>query len=153
MIDKQNQQELMFKLSMFEQQIRHLQQQIQAVEQGIIEMNSLSLGLEELKGGKGKEIMAPIGRGIFAKTKLLSEELTVDVGGGNFVKKSIADTKKIIDEQVKKLESVKKELEKNLEMVGQELEKTMRESQKHVHSCGDNCKCKENGKEKCECGD
>jgi len=145
-----SQQELMFKLSMFEQQIRQLQQQIRAVEQGIVEMNTLSLGLEELKGGKGKEIMAPIGRGIFAKTKLLSEELIVDVGGGNFVKKNITDTKKIIEEQVKKLESVKKDLEKNLEMIGQELEKTMMESQKYAPSCGDNCKCKENGKEKCD---
>ena len=99
---EQNQQELMFKLSMFEQQMQQLQQQLQAVEQGIVEMNNLNFGLEELVGSKDKEILAPIGRGIFVKTKLLSEELTVDVGGKNFVKKSIPEAKKIINEQIKK---------------------------------------------------
>jgi len=124
---EKNQQELMFKLSMFEQQIQQLQQQIQAVEQGIVEMNTLSIGLDELKGSEGKEIMAPIGRGIFAKTKLVSEELTVDVGGGNFVKKSIPNTKKIIDEQVNKLKDVKKTLNDNLEKISRELVNVMEE--------------------------
>ena len=74
---------------MFEQQIQQLQQQLQLIEQGIIELDSLALGLNDLEGGSGKEILAPVGRGIFAKTKLVSEELTVDVGGKNFVKKSV----------------------------------------------------------------
>jgi len=126
---QENQQELMFKFQMFEQQIQQLQQQLQAVEQSIIEINSLNLGLDELVGSKGKEILAPIGRGIFAKAKLLSEKLTVDVGGGNFVKKSIPETKKIIEEQIKKLENIKKELNNNLEKVGGELIKIMGEAQ------------------------
>ena len=140
-----DQQKLMFKLSIFEQQIRQLQQQIQAVEQGIVDISSLSLGLDDLKGSEGKEILAPIGRGIYAKTKLLSEELTVDIGGGNFVKKGIDDTKKIISEQIKKLEKVKRDLEKSLDNLGQELEKVMLEGQK-----GNICGCKENGECNCE---
>lgn len=68
----ENQQELIFKLSMYEQQIRNLQQQLEAVEKGILDMNNLNLGLDELIGSKDKEILAPIGRGIFVKTKLLS---------------------------------------------------------------------------------
>jgi len=127
---EKNQQELIFKLSMFEQQIQQLQQQLQAVEQGIVEISSLNIGLDELKGSKGKEILAPIGRGIFAKTKLLSEELTVDVGGGNFVKKSIPETKKIIEKQINKLEDVKKDLNSNLEKVSEELQITMFNAQK-----------------------
>lgn len=123
------QQELMFKLSMFEQQMQQLQQQLQAVEQGIVEINNLSLGLKELVGSKDKEILAPIGRGIFVKTKLVSEELIVDVGGKNFVKKSIPETKKIIDKQITKLEGVKKELNQNLEGVSGELMAMMNEAQ------------------------
>ncbi|MCK5149978.1 prefoldin subunit alpha [Candidatus Pacearchaeota archaeon] len=126
----ENQQELMFKLSMYEQQIQQLQQQLQAIEQGIVEMKSLNLGLDELNGAEGKEVMAPIGRGIFAKTKLLSENLVVDIGGGNLVKKSIADTKKIIDEQVKKLEDIKEEMNINLEKLSGELMKMIGEAEK-----------------------
>jgi len=129
-------QELMFKLSMFEQQIRQLQQQLEAVEQGVVEMNSLNTGLDELVGKKGKEIFAPIGRGIFARAKLESEDLNVDVGGGNFVKKSIPETKKIIEEQIKKLGNVKKELEEALEKLGGELRKVMEEGRKEEEKKG-----------------
>ncbi len=123
------QQELMFKLSMFEQQIQQMQQQMQAIEQGIVELTSLNLGLGELVGSEGKEIMAPIGRGVFVKAKLLSEELTVDVGGKNFVKKSIPDTQEIINEQVKKLEDVKKSLSNSMEEINQELTRTVIDAQ------------------------
>jgi len=125
-----NQEELMYKLSIYEQQIQQLQQQLEAVEQAIIEMNSLVLGLDELVGSKDKEILAPIGRGIFVKTKLISEDLTVDVGGKNFVKKSIPETKKLIEDQIKKLEDVKKELEDNLEEINNELTTTFMNAQK-----------------------
>ena len=123
-------QEIMFQLQMFEQQIKQLQQQLQAVEQGIVEMNTLGIGLGDLVGKKGKEIVAPIGRGIFAKAKLESEDLNVDVGSGNFVQKSIPETKKIIEDQVGKLKEVKKELEGNLEKVGEEFNKIIMDAQK-----------------------
>jgi prefoldin alpha subunit len=131
---------------MFEQQIQQLQQELQAVEQGIVEMNSLNLGLDEIVGAKGEKVLAPIGRGIFAKTKLISEELIVDIGGKNLVTKSIPDTKKIIIQQIGKLQDVKEELNNKLKKVGEELEKTVINAQKE-HSCkhekcGEgNCKC------------
>lgn len=126
---EEGQQELMFKLSMFEQQIQQLQQQLQAVEQGIVEMDSLSQGLGELVGSVDKEIMAPIGRGIFVKTKLLSEDLTVDIGNKTFVKKSIPEAQEMIKVQLVKLDEVKKELNDNLEKVGEEMQKVMEEGQ------------------------
>ncbi len=136
---EKNEQELLFRFSMFEQQIKQLQQQLQAVEQGIIELDSLNHGLDELINGKDKEIFAPIGRGIFVRTKLISEELNVDVGGGNLVKKSIPETKKLIEEQIGKLEQVKEGLENNSRQVEKEMEKIMNEAQqRHVH----NEKCK-----------
>lgn len=112
----------MFKLAMFEQQMNQMQQQISAVEQMIIELNSLSLGLDELVGKKDAEIFAPIGRGIFAKAKLVSEDLLVDVGGRNLVKKSIPETQKILQEQIQKLKTAQGELEINLENLGREVE-------------------------------
>ena len=127
---EKSQQELMMKLSMFEQQIQHLNQQLQAVEEGIVEMNSLSLALDELKDKEGEEILSPLGRGIFTKTKLISEDLLVDIGGKNFVEKSIPETKKIIKNQIKKLEEVKKDLESEVEKMNQELREMFQKAQK-----------------------
>jgi prefoldin alpha subunit len=118
---QQEQQEIMFKLSMFEQQIQQIQQQLQSVEQGIIELNSLNLGLDEMVGKEGKEIFASIGKGIFAKAKLISEDLIVDIGDKNLVKKTIPETQKLVKNQMEKLEEVKKELDNNLESTSNEL--------------------------------
>lgn len=117
-------QELMIKFRMFEQQIQLVQEQIQAVEQGIMDLNNLNIGLDELIGKADSEILAPIGRGIYTKAKLMSETLLVDVGGGNFVKKTIPDTKKILDNQIKKLEEIKKELNSAMEKINEEITKT-----------------------------
>lgn len=160
-MENKEREELAMKFQMFEQQIRMIQEQQQAVEQAIIELGSLNLGLEELIGKKDNEIMAPIGRGIYANAKLLSEDLLVDVGEKNFIKKTIPETQKILQEQLKKLEQVKEELNGELEKINTELTTVFMEHQKdgehshkceheHCEECGDDCDCND---EKCECGD
>ena len=116
---------------MFEQQIGQMQQQINAVEEGIVELDSLNIGLSEINNSEGKEILAPVGRGIFIKSKITSENLIVDVGGRNFVKKSVSETQEIIKKQIEKLEEIKKELAKGLEDIGKEAEKIIGEAQKN----------------------
>lgn len=127
--ETEKKQELFFKLSMFEQQTHQTQEQIDAVEIGINELANLGFGLDELKGSIGKEILATIGRGVFVSANVKSEDLTVDIGGKNFVKKSIPETKKIIEEQIKKLIAVKTELSENLERINQEMTKTLEDFQ------------------------
>ncbi|MEK6840560.1 MAG: prefoldin subunit alpha [Nanoarchaeota archaeon] len=128
-MEQEKKQELAFKLNMFERQIHQLQEQMEAVENGINDLGSINFGLDELKGGIGKEILSPVGKGIFVKTKLASEDLTVDIGGRNFVKKSIPETKKIIEEQVKKLISIRKDINESLEKISEEMGKSLKEFQ------------------------
>ena len=128
-MEQEKKQELIFKLGMFEQQIHQLQEQIEAVEKGINDLGTLGFGLDELKGSVGKEILSPLGRGIFVKATLVSEDLTVDIGGKNFVKKGIPETREIIEEQIKKLIAVKGELNDNLEKIGEEMRKSLEEFQ------------------------
>jgi len=171
----ENQQELMQKFQMFEQQMQQIQQQLQAIEQGIIDLSNLNLGLDELVGKEGKEPMNLVGKGIFVKTKLLSEELVVDVGGKNFVSKSIPDTKQMIVEQIGKLQEAKEILTENMEKSGADFQQMIMEAQnaeqnqkessgEHKHECcgkhkegeeheccggkGEDCECSEEGCEK-----
>tara|TARA_Y100000310_G_scaffold131161_1_gene130411 strand:- start:59 stop:463 length:405 start_codon:yes stop_codon:yes gene_type:complete len=117
------QQEILFKLSMFEQKIRQIQEQLQAVENGILELNILNEGIKNIENSENSEIFAPVGRGIFVKAKLISEELIVDVGNKNLVKKSVSETQKMIKDQILNLEEAKNELNENLLMVGKEAER------------------------------
>lgn len=127
-MEKNKDQELTFKFQMLEQQIVAIQQQLQAVEQALFDMASLNIGLEEIK--VNKEILASVGSGIFAKAKLLSEELVVSIGDKNYIKKSIPQTKKLIQEQIIKLEKAKEELNFELDKINDEITGLMREYQK-----------------------
>jgi prefoldin alpha subunit len=123
-------QEIVFQLSMLEQQLQQLQQQLQAVSRGITELESLNLGLDEIKGSNDKEIFAQVGRGIYVKAKIISEDLTVNIGNNNFVSKNVPETKELIIEQIKKLKDVETELEKNIETTNNEFMIVVQEYQK-----------------------
>ncbi|HTY43950.1 MAG TPA: prefoldin subunit alpha [Patescibacteria group bacterium] len=126
---EQEEQELIYKLSIYEQQMQQIQQQLEVVEKTIVDISSLNSDLDELKGKTGQEIFAPVGRGIFAKAKLLSEDLIVNVGEGNLITKNIPETKAIIEKQIEKLKEVRKELEVNTERISHELEGLMKEAE------------------------
>lgn len=122
-------QELMMQLQMYEQHIRALQEQLQAVEQAILETSSLNLGLDDVKESRGKDVLASIGKGIFIPAKIVSDELLVDVGGKHFVKKSVSETQKLITSQIEKLRAIQQELEGKLDEINQELTKTFMDAQ------------------------
>ena len=123
-------QEILFRLSMFEQQLQQLQQQLQAVGRGIAELESLHLGLDEISGSIDKEVFAQIGKGIYVKAKIVSEELNVNIGDNNFVNKSIPQTKELIEEQINRLRDAEIELEKNIEITNNEFLEMIEEYKK-----------------------
>lgn len=125
-----NEQELQQKFQVFEQQIRQFQEQLRSVEEALYDMNFINNGLDDLTGKVGEEIMAPLGKGIYVKAKLISETLTVDVGSKNFVEKSIPETKELINEQLVKLKGVKKDLENELDKLNSSITQTMMSHEK-----------------------
>lgn len=119
--NKEISQEILYKLGVFEKNLEMLNQQSQLIDRNIIELTSLNSGMDEIKGSVGKEVLAQLGRGIFVKTKLVSNDIVVDVGGKTFVKKSIPETKKIIEEQIEKLNQIQKELENEAQKIDVEM--------------------------------
>jgi len=140
-MEDSNQQEMFLRLSVLEQQMQYTQQQLDAVEKGINQLQGLDLDLNEIQGASGKEILAQIGTGIYVPAKLLSDTLTVNIGENNFVKKSVPETKKIIQSQIKKLQETQEELEQHLDSINQELlnfiQNYQNESSEHSHEHSD----------------
>lgn len=126
---EKGQQEIIYQLQNYDQQLQQLQKQLESVQQSIYDLESISKGLDEIKGSEGREILAPLGKGIFTKVKLASEELTVDIGEKNYVKKSIPETKKIIEEQLEKLRQAEKQLDLNIEEIKKKLEELLKKTQ------------------------
>ncbi len=119
-------QEQLIQLQVIEQEAQQLEQQLQLIEQSLIEMQNLSSSLDELEKTDKKEILANIGRGIYIPAEIKSKTLTVEVGNKVFVKKSIPETKEIIEEQVQKLGSAKEQISDRIEDLRNEVNQVMR---------------------------
>jgi prefoldin alpha subunit len=122
-----NQEEVERKFKELEREIGYIDSQLKAVEEGIKEISLLKDGLNELVGKKGEEIFAPIGRGIFVHAKLESEDLLVNIGENKFIKKSIPETKKTIEDQIEKLNEIQERLIEELQRIDKELTQTIKE--------------------------
>lgn len=120
----QDEQEKLFRLSMLEQQARQIEQQLQAIEQQIIEMQLLKMNLDELKKADAKdEILASIGRNIFVKTSLKDKELFVDIGAKTIVKKSADEAKEIIDKDISRMAETRNRILEEFDAIANEINK------------------------------
>lgn len=119
--------EIIFKLSMLEQQANEIKQQIEAVNSQINELENLKSSLGKLKQG---EILAPLGRGIFIKTKLEDDKVLVNVGSNVMVRKTPGETAEIISQQVDEMEKIKIRLLENIEEINHQLTDLVQEAQK-----------------------
>ena len=88
---------------MMEQEVNQLNQQLQLIEQNIKEMEELLESLEEIGKEGNKDILANLGKRIFIPVEIKDKNLIVEVGKGNFVKKSVLETKEVIERESKKL--------------------------------------------------
>jgi len=108
----------MIELSLLEQQINQFEQQANILEKQIAELQVLQLSLDEIKKGKKEqEILSPLGKNIFVKTKLLSKEIFVGVGAKTVLKKNIEETKKIVNKEIAKLVEARDNLLKEIENI------------------------------------
>jgi prefoldin alpha subunit len=103
-------QELMMELEELNRHSKDNEERLKIVEQQILELKSFESNLGELESNKNKEVLASLGKGVFIKADLKEEDLFVEVGSGILVKKSLGDSKKIAEHQIKKLLEMKNQL-------------------------------------------
>jgi prefoldin alpha subunit len=99
-------------LQMIGQQIKQVQQQIQALDNRLMELNIVEQSLDDLGEVKtGTEILVPISSGIFAKAELKdNKDLMVNVGANTVVKKTIPKTKDMLTEQTTEINKYKEQM-------------------------------------------
>jgi prefoldin alpha subunit len=106
--------EILFKLSMLEQQAQEMKQQIESVDLQIRELESLKLSLEKLNENPSNEMLAPIGRGIFVKAELKEKDLFVNVGSNVIVKRTCNEAGEILTKQIEEISKIKRGIENNI---------------------------------------
>ncbi|MEK6933430.1 MAG: hypothetical protein AABW75_00975 [Nanoarchaeota archaeon] len=129
-MDKQREQELVMQASLFEKNSQETAQQIEYLEKEIFELDTLSKNLSSLghvDNKECKESYSTLGKGLYVKSQLIEEKILVHAGANVLVKKSINETKKIIEEQIKKLSQARGYLLERLELYNNGLQEIIRE--------------------------
>ncbi|MDD5192304.1 MAG: prefoldin subunit alpha [Candidatus Nanoarchaeia archaeon] len=119
-------QEQLIQLQVIEQEAQQFEQQSQLVQQSLAELQNLISSLEELEKTDKKEIFASLGRGIYIHAEIKDKKLSVEVGNKIFVKKTISETKKIIEEQIEKLNSAREQIEDKIDDLRNEVNQMMK---------------------------
>jgi prefoldin alpha subunit len=122
-----NQEEIM-KIQMMEQEVNYLNQQLQLIDENIKEMTQISDSLEGIS--KGNEILSNLGKKIYLPVEVKDDKLGVEVGKGNYVKKSVSETKEILERENNKLMEGKGKIIERLDFLQEEMSKMLMELQK-----------------------
>ena len=118
-------QEEMLRLQMIEQQAGELQQKAAYMDEQIAEMQAIKSSLKEIKVNKTGEILSNLGKGIFVKTKIIDDQLFVNVGKEIIVRKDVEGVIEVIDGQVDKLFKGKVEILNMLTKLQEEAQETV----------------------------
>lgn len=119
--------EYIIKLSLLEQKSKELEQQISIIDQQISEIRALQASLKKI--GNSDEIIAPFGKGIFAKTKLMDKNFFVSVGAGIVLKRNEKETEEIIENQINELSGIRENFIQEISRINLEFEKLIGEVQ------------------------
>ena len=122
--------ELILRLQEAHQQSKDIDEKYQIIEQQISELQKFELTLEELEKNESKEILASLGKEVFIKSDIKDDKLFVDVGSGILLKKSIAEAKKIIEEQSKRINKIKIQLIAEKENLSEKVKSLIEEAEK-----------------------
>jgi len=117
-MDKETQEGLQKKymeMQMLGQQLQQIGQQLEMLDNNLQELYNTKEALDDIaKTEVEEEILAPVAGGIFIQGKLTdNKDVLVNAGTGTVVKKSIADAKVLVDNQVKEIEKLKNEMSEN----------------------------------------
>jgi prefoldin alpha subunit len=112
-------------------QFELLKQQVDAIEKQIGELESrtneliiVQQSINELKGQKGKDILVPIGSGVFLKGSLVSDtQMLVELGANIVTEKSAKETVEIIENQIQEIDKIKNQMRVDLVRFVTEMEK------------------------------
>lgn len=119
-------------LHLFNQQLRQLQQQLEAVQNHVVEIQTILFALDDIaKTEQNREILVPLSSGIFVKAELKdNKNLRVNVGSNTVVEKSVQETKALLDRQILELSKLNEDLAGQYAKIVSEAEKLQAELQK-----------------------
>ncbi len=119
-------QEKFMQLQMLDQQYSQVMQQLQFIEQELLELDEFSKSLSHLQSSDEKEILAPLGRGVYMPASRHAEKkLYVEVGAGVVVLKTPDEAAKVVESQLEQLKTAYHQLKNQESFYTMQLQQLM----------------------------
>jgi len=93
------------------------------VENQINELKTFNEAIESIEKSGDDEFFAPLGKGVYVRSKRLEKDLLVDAGAGVLVKKTPEQAKSLIVQQITKLEEIRVNLSNQLGEFAKDLDR------------------------------
>ncbi len=122
-------QELIYEAQELERYIGELEEHVKFLENQTKELEQFSQRLESLDESTEKNILSSLGKGVYFPTEIKDKNLFVEVGSGVIVKKSPQQLKKVVLEQISKLQESKVNLISQIGIYTQKIQEIMLEVQ------------------------
>ncbi|MBZ9570116.1 prefoldin subunit alpha [Methanobrevibacter sp. TMH8] len=120
MEDQQRLDEMINELNMYKSQAELLQQQVEAIQASLAEVEILESTLEDIKDKKSLETLVPVGAGSFMNAELKNtDEVIMSVGAGVAIKKSAEEAKETLTSQKEELNDSLDKMMSNLQKISQ----------------------------------
>lgn len=114
-------QEMLQRAMVLRAQSEEIEKQLGFVGEQMREMELFLEGLKEIEGSDKEEILANLGRGVYAKAnRKKDEKLFVEVGAGVIVRKTPVEAREVVENQLKKFREAQMQLREQLENFAEE---------------------------------
>ena len=123
------QQQLIMQLVGMQEEAKRIEATIEDINSRIQEFEDLKQSLGNLEEQEGKEVLAPVGRGIFFKSKLKDKKLFVNVGSNIVLRKTPKDAAKIVDNQVKEMENLRENLFSEMQKINMQMQELVQQAE------------------------
>lgn len=124
MEDQQRLQALVNELNMYQQQAELLQQQMEAMQATLGELESLENTVTALKEGEDLKTLIPVGAGSFVNAEIKNtDEIIMSVGAGVAITKTIDDAQKTITSQKEEIREAMGKMSKNIQTLNDMINK------------------------------
>ncbi len=131
-MDDAKQQEQMQKymqMQQLDQQIKQVQKQVMMLDEQLQDLQITEQALKEVQNTKpGTSILSPVSNGIFIQSEFKdNKNVSINVGAGVVVKKSIPDAQKLIQKQVEEVKRIHEEMLSNMQDLTKQTEMLQKE--------------------------
>lgn len=124
-----NEQELFMQAQMLEQELQRVAQHRKAIEEELQQTELFNAQMKDLPNAKDKMLLAPLGRGVFAKTQMKTGNLLVQVGAGFVVERELKEVTELMARNVLQLKNAFMQLQTQEEFYVSQMQQLLVQAQ------------------------